>query len=104
MASMRSPRCRHSGPASSGPFGCDPGRRASGSGCDVFPEFVERDAVVERCAVDDLAVAERHEPGVGILVSGARDGAALAVLQHDDGAVVLVVVDGPDVDRAERVV
>lgn len=40
---------------------------------DLSPELVERDAVVERCAVDDLAVSHLHEPGVGVLVRRVVD-------------------------------
>jgi len=35
------------------------------------PQFVERDAVVESCTVDHLAVAHPHHPGVAVVVGPA---------------------------------
>jgi len=61
-------------------------------GLDAVPQFVERDAVVESGAVDDLAVAEGQEPGVRVLLAGARGGGAPAIPHHGHGAAVLVLV------------
>src|SRR5712691_4873973 len=37
------------------------------AGLDSNPQLIERNAVVERGAVDDAAVAQLHEPGVTVL-------------------------------------
>ena len=68
---------------------------------DLIPELVERDAVVESRAVDDLAVAHPHEPGVSVLLRRVVDRRAETVPQNDDG--VVVDVDAADGHRSERV-
>src|ERR1700722_13617294 len=67
-----------------------------------LPQLVECDAVVEGRAVDDLAAAERQDPDVVVLVDGARGGRAPAAPDNEEGALLLIVVDGPDGDGTER--
>jgi hypothetical protein len=55
---------------------------------DTSPELVERDAVVEGCAVDDLSVAHLHDPDVAVLVGLTVVGDAAAVPNDDDGVAV----------------
>src|SRR4051794_9047952 len=69
------------------------------AGLDARPEAVEGDAVVERGAVDDLAIGELHDPGVAVLVELAVVGDPAAVPDNGDG--VVVGVDAADRDRTE---
>jgi hypothetical protein len=50
---------------------------------DSLPEVVEGDAVIDGGAVDDLAAAHLHEPGVAVLVGPAVIGDAAAVPQNE---------------------
>src|SRR5580658_9377960 len=74
-----------------------PARAGPGSrGLDASPEVVERDAVVECGAVNDLAVSELHDPGVAVLIGVTVADDPAAVPDDDDG--VAVGVDAADGD------
>src|SRR5215813_3938031 len=68
-------------------------------GSDAVPELVQRDAVIAGRPVNDLAAAEVHERGVGVFPRWWCPGNPT---HHDNGAVVLVVGDGPKVSRTTR--
>ena len=53
-----------------------------------MPETVERDAVVERHAINGLAAVEAHEPGVGAGVRRPRDRGPGAIPQDHDGVAI----------------